>query len=399
MSFAVPADAYDRFMGRYSSPLAPLFADFGERRGAGGTVARRRLRPGRADRRARRPARRRRRSTAVDPSEPFVAAARERHPDVDVRQASAEELPFADGTLRPRARPARRPLHGRPGRRASGDGARHAGGRLVAACVWDHGGGTGPLSPFWDAVHALDPARARRVRAGGLARGPPDEAVRRGRARARSRRSRSRSRSSTRPSTSGGSRSRSASAPPAATCQPRRRWRAPRSGSAAAQRSATAHSWSRPAPGRPARGDEFRRLRPSYRHAGKAIRWRRRETQHVARHAARPGHGPGQRPGRRDRVLQGQPRLRALRRRPVRRGGPLGRGDARRRGRVDRPRQGRRALPDATGDRHRARHEGREGRSRGARLPWRASSTASSWAATARCRCSSRSRIRTGTRS
>ena len=28
MAFAVPADAYDRFMGRYSVPLAPAFADF-----------------------------------------------------------------------------------------------------------------------------------------------------------------------------------------------------------------------------------------------------------------------------------------------------------------------------------------------------------------------------------
>ena len=28
MSFNVGADAYDRFMGRYSVPLAPLFADF-----------------------------------------------------------------------------------------------------------------------------------------------------------------------------------------------------------------------------------------------------------------------------------------------------------------------------------------------------------------------------------
>ena len=28
MSFAVAADAYDRFMGRYSVPLAPLFAEF-----------------------------------------------------------------------------------------------------------------------------------------------------------------------------------------------------------------------------------------------------------------------------------------------------------------------------------------------------------------------------------
>ena len=30
-------------------------------------------------------------------------------------------------------------------------------GGLAAACVWDHAGGTGPLSPFWDAVRAADP--------------------------------------------------------------------------------------------------------------------------------------------------------------------------------------------------------------------------------------------------
>ena len=34
--------------------------------------------------------------SAVDPSEPLVAAARERHPQVDVRRAAAEQLPFAD---------------------------------------------------------------------------------------------------------------------------------------------------------------------------------------------------------------------------------------------------------------------------------------------------------------
>ena len=28
MSFAVAAEAYDRFMGRYSTPLAPVFVDF-----------------------------------------------------------------------------------------------------------------------------------------------------------------------------------------------------------------------------------------------------------------------------------------------------------------------------------------------------------------------------------
>src|SRR5919204_387194 len=30
MSFAVSGDAYDRFMGRYSGPLAPAFADFAD---------------------------------------------------------------------------------------------------------------------------------------------------------------------------------------------------------------------------------------------------------------------------------------------------------------------------------------------------------------------------------
>jgi ubiquinone/menaquinone biosynthesis C-methylase UbiE len=36
---------------------------------------------------------------AVDPSESLAAATAERHPAVDVRQASAEKLPFADGTF------------------------------------------------------------------------------------------------------------------------------------------------------------------------------------------------------------------------------------------------------------------------------------------------------------
>ena len=30
-------------------------------------------------------------------------------------------------------------------------------GGTVAACVWDHAGGTGPLSLFWEAVHDVDP--------------------------------------------------------------------------------------------------------------------------------------------------------------------------------------------------------------------------------------------------
>ena len=33
-------------------------------------------------------------------------------------------------------------------------------GGVVAACVWDHAGGRGPLTAFWSAVRELDPAAA-----------------------------------------------------------------------------------------------------------------------------------------------------------------------------------------------------------------------------------------------
>src|SRR6266542_4771613 len=92
VSFAVAADAYDRFMGRYSTRLAPQLADFadvhrGQRAldvgcGPGALTGELVARLG-ADAVA-----------AVDPSESFVVAARERHPGVDVRHAAAEELPF-----------------------------------------------------------------------------------------------------------------------------------------------------------------------------------------------------------------------------------------------------------------------------------------------------------------
>src|SRR5688500_20269828 len=81
-------------MGRYSTRLAPLFADLagverGQRalhRGCGPGALTGEL-VARLGAEA---------VTAVDPSEPFVIAARERYPGVEVRQAAAEELPFAD---------------------------------------------------------------------------------------------------------------------------------------------------------------------------------------------------------------------------------------------------------------------------------------------------------------
>ena len=142
-------------MGRYSIPLAPGFADFalvkagqvaldvGCGPGALTTELVRRLEPGAV--------------SAVDPSETFVAAAQDRLPGVSVQRAAAEMLPFEDrrfdvvlaqlvvhfmkdpmAGIREMARVTRQ--HG-----------------VVAACVWDHAGGHGPLSLFWNVAHEFDP--------------------------------------------------------------------------------------------------------------------------------------------------------------------------------------------------------------------------------------------------
>ena len=155
MSFAVAADAYDRFMGRYSVPLAPQLADLASvtagRRvldvgcGPGALTAELVARLGPAA------------VSAVDPSESFVAAARERHPGVEVERAAAEELPFEDRSFD--AALAQLVVHFMSdpvaGLREMARVTRQGG--VVAACVWDHAGGHGPLSLFWQAAHELDP--------------------------------------------------------------------------------------------------------------------------------------------------------------------------------------------------------------------------------------------------
>ncbi|MGH2671534.1 MAG: class I SAM-dependent methyltransferase [Actinomycetota bacterium] len=155
MSFTVGADAYDRFMGRYSVPLSPRFADLasmeaGQRVldvgcGPGALTAELVGRLG-ADA-----------VSAVDPSEPFVAAVRERHPGVSVQRAAAEELPFEDRAFD--AALAQLVVHFMADPVAGiREMARvtHTDG-VVAACVWDHTGDRGPLSLFWHAARELDP--------------------------------------------------------------------------------------------------------------------------------------------------------------------------------------------------------------------------------------------------
>jgi SAM-dependent methyltransferase len=155
MTFEVSADSYDRYMGRYSVLLSPQLADLAEVQagqrvldvgcGPGALTAEliRRVGPESV--------------SAVDPSEPFVTAARERHPTADIRQASAEQLPFADDSfdvafaqlvVHFMADPAAGVAEMKRVTRRDG---------VVAACVWDHAGGQGPLSTFWEVVSEFDP--------------------------------------------------------------------------------------------------------------------------------------------------------------------------------------------------------------------------------------------------
>jgi SAM-dependent methyltransferase len=155
VSFDVGADAYGRFMGRFSEPLAAAFVALagvqeGQRAldvGCGtGALTRElvaRLGPDAV--------------WAVDPSGSFVEAVRARLPDVDVRQAVAEQLPFPDDRFD--CVLAQLVVHFMTdpvaGLSEMVRVTRPAG--LVAACVWDHAGGAGPLSLFWRAVVELDP--------------------------------------------------------------------------------------------------------------------------------------------------------------------------------------------------------------------------------------------------
>lgn len=152
------AEAYRRFVGRYSDAVANALVEFarvepGMRAldvgcGPGGLAAVLSDRLGPAN------------VVAVDPSEPFVQACRANVPGIEVGVAGAEALPFADESfdvvlsqlvvnfmddaergVREMARVTQR-------------------GGIIASCVWDYGEGMTMLRAFWDAAHEVEPERA-----------------------------------------------------------------------------------------------------------------------------------------------------------------------------------------------------------------------------------------------
>jgi ubiquinone/menaquinone biosynthesis C-methylase UbiE len=156
-SFCVSADAYDRFMGRYSRGLASALIDFaGVKTGAraldvgcgpGALTAALAESLGASS------------VVGADPSAPFVEACRARMPGVEVALASAETLPFDDDSFDVTLSQLAVNFMSDP---IAGVGEMRRvtrSGGLVGACVWDYGGGMTLLRAFWQAARDVDPQR------------------------------------------------------------------------------------------------------------------------------------------------------------------------------------------------------------------------------------------------
>jgi ubiquinone/menaquinone biosynthesis C-methylase UbiE len=155
--FRASSDAYDRFIGRYGAELAAGLIDFASLEpgmraldvgcGPGALAAVLAERLGAAN------------VSAADPSASFVDACAARLPGVDVVEAGAEALPFADGAFDAAlSQLVVNFMHdSEAGVREMARVTRPGG--IVAACVWDYGDEMTLLRAFWDAAREVDPAR------------------------------------------------------------------------------------------------------------------------------------------------------------------------------------------------------------------------------------------------
>ncbi len=152
--FNVSDAAYDNFMGRFSVPLAPVFADFagvapGQHVldvGAGTGALTMEL------------ARRGATAVAADPSPPFVIALRRRFPDVEVQEAPAEDLPWPDASFDAAlAQLVVTFMRDAPAGVAEMHRVVRPGG-VVAVCMWDRDG-MEMLGAVNRTQRALDPSR------------------------------------------------------------------------------------------------------------------------------------------------------------------------------------------------------------------------------------------------
>jgi trans-aconitate methyltransferase len=159
VGFDASADAYARFMGRFSEPLARQLVDL-----IGPTPGDRALDVGcgpgtltavLADRLGAN------RVAAVDPSPTFVPAVRDLLPAVDVREGTAEERPFGDAEFDVVTAQLVVPFMADPVRGLAEMRRVVRPGGTVAVCAWDleHG----PVQVFWRAAEELFPGASAAI--------------------------------------------------------------------------------------------------------------------------------------------------------------------------------------------------------------------------------------------
>lgn len=154
--FQVPAEHYDRFMGRYTPALAVALADAAGVQpgmrvldvgcGPGGLTRElaHRLGPGNV--------------AAIDPAPQFAAACRDRNPGAEVRTGVAEALPWPDGYFDAALSCLVFGFLHDPGGAVREMARVTRPGGTIAACMWDMAtGGMTMLRVFWAAARQVQP--------------------------------------------------------------------------------------------------------------------------------------------------------------------------------------------------------------------------------------------------